>query len=63
MIKEKHIAYNLSTHEMIGTNNGNHLKRHLKWHRRYNGSGKWVFSHDGYNGITKKLIKHGLIKG
>lgn len=62
-MKCKHLAYNLLTHETIGTSNGNHLKRCLKWHKRSNGAGKWVFAHNGDKGMRKKLIKHGLIKG
>lgn len=54
----KHCAMNLLTFEVIGTDTGNHLKRSLKIHKRNNGSGVWIFSHDGYEGMYEKYHKN-----
>ena len=59
----QHQAYNLLTGEIIGTDNSGNLKRTLKLFRRLHRPGKWIFSHEGEQGITRKLVEKGLIKG
>ena len=60
-MKNRHVAYNLRTGEVIMTNNGNHLKRVVArneaWDRRNGyGCGKWVFSHKGQKDLEKRLL-------
>lgn len=49
----RHIAYNLTTGEVLTTIHANALKRAVKaW--TTNGD-KWIFSHHGWESIKKKL--------
>jgi hypothetical protein len=62
-----HLAYNLTTGEVLTTNHGNHLKRWVarhtandrKWAKRYGVAlphYRWVFAHGGdYNECVAKL--------
>ena len=54
----KHCAMNLLTFEVIETNTGNNLKRSLKIHKRNNGYGVWIFSHNGFDMLNKKYYKN-----
>ena len=49
----RHIAYNLTTGEVLTTTTANALKRMVKaW---TTDGDKWIFAHHGYESMKKKL--------
>ena len=57
---EKHIAYNLTTGEVVACSTSNQLKRYVRNINRANhkwgySSGKWVFSHRGVDALMAKV--------
>lgn len=56
---EKHVAYNLTTGEVVACSTGNHLKRCVRTINHHNRKwgypkGEWIFSHRGVNAIMAK---------
>lgn len=49
---KEHIAFNLTTGELIATNSGNLLKRLV----RKAGRGKWIFTHSNMDGMVTKYL-------
>lgn len=61
---EKHVAYNLTTGEVIACSTSNHLKRCVRTINRHNRqwgypAGEWIFSHRGVNAIMAKANRIG----
>ena len=60
----KHVAYNLTTGEIVACSTGNHLKRCVRTINATNRkwgypAGEWIFGHKGVNAIMAKANRIG----